>query len=143
MKICRTQGWKRCADFIINFMHVCTKRPQKYTTPPSAIATTFTWAVRMPSPQEINHAQYIHSQIVKLGDKSPKYIGAAEMLTKVAYEAIGARGQWECVPTQNAWLIMTVDEEEEWVPRAPPPSKNKAQNRSRREGQGTKEERET
>ena len=24
------------------FFHVCTKRPQKYTVPPSAIATTFT-----------------------------------------------------------------------------------------------------
>ena len=72
------------------FLHVCTKRPQKYITPPSAIATTFTWAVQMSRPQEVNYAQYIHSQIVKMGDKGPKYIGAGEMLTKIAYEAIGA-----------------------------------------------------
>ena len=103
------------------FFHLCTKRPQKYITPPAAITTTFTWAMANAVPQEINHAQYVHSVLIKVGDKNPKYIGAGEVLTKIAYEAIGARGQWAMAPNQNTWLKMKVDEEDE-VPKAPPVS---------------------
>ena len=81
------------------FFHVCTKRPQKYTVPPSAIGTTFMWALKTRQPKEISYATYIHSQIVKMGDKRPNYIGAGEMLTKIIYEAIDARGQWNPMPS--------------------------------------------
>ena len=103
------------------FFHVCTKRPQKYTVPPSAIATTFTWALRTKQPKEISYASYIHSQIVKMGDPRPKYIGAGEMLTRIVYEAIDAKGQWDQMPSQNDWLRFTGDEEDE-IPIAPPVS---------------------
>ena len=89
--------------------------------PPSAIATTFTWALKTRQPTEISYASYIHSQIVKMGDKRPKYIGAGEMLTKIIYEAIDARGQWNPIPSQNEWLRLIGDEEDE-VPTVPPVS---------------------
>ena len=43
------------------------------------------------------------------------------MLTRIIYEAIDARGQWNPIPSQNEWLRLTGDEEDE-IPTAPPVS---------------------
>ncbi|MCO5611638.1 hypothetical protein L7F22_065892 [Adiantum nelumboides] len=84
--------------------HFTVKKPTRYTTPNHAVATTFTQVLNSIARQTIDHAQYVLTTL-KGTKKEGKvtYLGAPEVLTKIAYHAIGMGEYLPPIPEQNTW----------------------------------------
>lgn len=105
------------------FFHVANKRPACYTKPNHAVASSLSWAFTQPDPVTLNHAQYICFNLIHMKKQDKvKYMAAPEMLTRIAYKAIGARDQLPEAPHQRVWLAdaESSDKESKPKPRAPP-----------------------
>ncbi|MCO5550585.1 hypothetical protein L7F22_004073 [Adiantum nelumboides] len=84
--------------------HFVAKQPARYTTPNHAVASTFTQVLRSTSRPTIDHTQYVMNAL-KATKKEGKvtYLGAPEVLTRIAYHAIGMADNLPPAPEQNTW----------------------------------------
>ena len=75
------------------FMEFCMfkdKRPAQFTTPNHTVAINFSWAAANTVPVNFDYAEFILELLTKKKRQTKiSYLGAPEVLTRIAYQAIG------------------------------------------------------
>ena len=77
------------------------KRPARYTTPNHAIAISYTWVAMQKDLVLLNHSEYLLELLTNRKKKDRiSYLGAPEVLTRIAYQAIGMNHKLLAAPSQ-------------------------------------------
>jgi len=96
----------------MQFFMADDKRPARFTTPNHTAAITYTWANQQIDPVILNHAELIFDLLTKKKKHEViSYLGAPEMLTKIAYFALGKTDELPPSPSQLDWIENTHEEE--------------------------------
>lgn len=88
------------------------KRLARFTTPNHTVAINFSWAAANSMPVNFDYAEFILELLTKKKRQAKiSYLGAPEVLTRIAYQAIGKADRLPHAPSQVIWLEGAAEEE--------------------------------